>query len=75
MFVDKKQGYFRSDLIRNDPFFERGPFMFVSTGLGNDTLAIAEIAKAAGMQARMTHADDRGSAWVLQPAPTEESAQ
>ena len=75
VFVDKKQGYFRSDLIRNDPFFERGPFMFVSTGLGNDTLAIAEIAKAAGMQARMTHADDRGSAWVLQPAPTEESAQ
>ena len=75
VFVDKKQGYYRHDLIRNDPFFERGPFIFVSTGLDNDTLAIAEIAKAAGMQARMTHADDRGSAWILQPAPAQESAR
>ena len=75
VFVDKKQGYYRHDLIRNDPFFERGPFIFVSTGLDNDTLAITEIAKAAGMQARMTHADDRGSAWVLQPAPAQESAR
>jgi hypothetical protein len=75
VFVDKKQGYYRHDLIRNDPFFERGPFIFVSTGLDNDTLAITEIAKAAGMQARMTQADDRGSAWILQPAPTQESAR
>ena len=75
VFIDKKQGYYRHDLIRNDPFFERGPFMFVSTGLDNDTVAIAEIAKAAGMQARMTHADDRGSAWVLQPAPAQESGR
>jgi len=75
VFIDKKQGYYRHDLIRNDPFFERGPYMFVSTGLDNDTLAITEIAKAAGMQARMTQADDRGSAWVLQPAPARESAR
>jgi hypothetical protein len=75
VFIDKSRGYYRQDLIRNDPFFERGPFMFVSTGLDNDTLAIKEIAKAAGLEARMTHSDDRGSAWVLQPAPTEEKAQ
>ena len=75
VFVDKKQGYYRHDLIRNDPFFERGPFIFVSTGLDNDTVAIMEIAKAAGMQARMTQADDRGSAWILQPAPSQESAR
>ena len=75
VFIDKSRGYYRQDLIRNDPFFERGPFMFVSTGLDNDTLAIAEIAKAAGLEARMTHSDDRGSAWVLQPAPTRESAR
>ena len=73
LFVDKKQGYYRHDLIRNDPFFERGPYMFLSTGLDNDTLAITQIAKAAGMQARMTHADDSGSAWVLEPAPATEA--
>jgi hypothetical protein len=75
VFINDRRGYFRHDLIRNDPFFERGPFMFVSTDFGNDKVVIAEIAKAAGLEAKITHADDRGSVWILQPAPTPESAR
>ena len=74
LFINKEHGYFRHDLIRNDPFLERGPFMFVSTGLEDDTRSIKEIAKAAGRQARMTYSGDRGSSWILQPAPEQESA-
>ena len=71
-FVDPKKGHFRNDLIRNHPFFEHGPYVLVSTGFENDTLVIAKLAAAAGMQARMTAADDRGSTWVVQPAPPQE---
>ncbi len=71
-FVDPKKGHFRNDLIRNHPFFEHGPYVLVSTGFENDTLVIAKLAEAAGMQARMTAADERGSTWVVQPAPPQE---
>ena len=71
-FVDPKKGHFRNDLIRNHPFFEHGPYVLVSTGFENDTLVIAKLAEAVGMQARMTAADDRGSTWVVQPAPPQE---
>jgi len=74
LFINKEHGYFRHDLIRNDPFLARGPFMFVSTGLEDDTRSIKEIAKAAGRQARMMYSGDRGSSWILQPAPEQESA-
>ncbi|MCX7430292.1 MAG: hypothetical protein NTY17_04715 [Planctomycetia bacterium] len=71
-FVDPKKGHFRNDLIRNHPFFEHGPYVLVSTGFENDKLVIAKLAEAVGMQARMTAADDRGSTWVVQPAPPQE---
>lgn len=71
-FVDPKKGHFRNDLIRNHPFFEHGPYVFVSTGFDNDKIVIAKLAEAAGMQARMTAADDRGSTWVVEPAPPQE---
>ena len=73
-FVDPKKGHFRNDLIRNHPFFEHGPYVLVSTGFENDKLVIAKLAEAVGMQARMTAADDRGSTWVVQPAPPQEPA-
>ena len=65
-FLDPRQGYFRNDLVRNDPFFERGPYVFVSQGPDNDRLVIEKLAEAVGMQARLVHADKRGSSWVLQ---------
>ena len=71
-FVDPKKGHFRNDLIRNHPFFEHGPYVLVSTGFENDKLVIAKLAEAAGMQARMTASDDRGSTWVVEPASPQE---
>jgi uncharacterized membrane protein (UPF0136 family) len=72
-FLDPARGYFRSDLVRNDPFFRRGPYMLVSQGAENDRFVIEKLAEAAGMQARMVAADKRGSTWVLQPrAPQEQ---
>jgi hypothetical protein len=68
-FLDSGQGWFRHDLIRNDPFFERGPYVFVSQGIEQDKLVVEKLAEAAGMQARMSHTDYRGSTWILQPVP------
>jgi hypothetical protein len=65
-FFDPAEGYFRNDLVRNDPFLERGPYVFVSQGPDNDRLVIEKLAEAIGMQARLVHADKRGSSWVLQ---------
>ena len=73
-FIDPNKGYFRNDLIRNHPFFEHGPYVLVSTGFENDAFVIGKLVEAVGMQARMTAADDRGSTWVVQPAPRQEPA-
>jgi hypothetical protein len=73
-FVEYEEGYFRGDLVRNDPFFERGPYVLVSQGLDQDKLVIAEMAASMGKEARMTYSGERGSTWVLQPAPAQESA-
>ena len=66
-FLDPRQGYFRTDLIRNHPFFEHGPYVFVSQGSEQDSLVIQTLAETIGLQARMIHADQRGSTWILQP--------
>jgi len=71
-FLDPREGYFRNDLVRNDPFFEHGPYVFVSHGLEQDKLVIEKLAETVGLQARMTDADYRGSTWILQPAPQQE---
>jgi hypothetical protein len=71
-FLDPLQGYFRTDLIRNHPFFEHGPYVFVSQGSEQDKVVIQTLAKTIGLQARMIHADKRGSTWILQPAPQSE---
>ena len=71
-FLDPRLGYFRNDLIRNDPFFEHGPYVFVSHGLENDKKVIDTLAETIGLQARMTFADQRGSTWILEPAAPRE---
>jgi hypothetical protein len=73
-FLDPRQGYFRNDLVRNDPFFEQGPYVFVSQGPEQDKLVIENLAETTGLRARMIHADYRGSTWILQPAPQGESS-
>ena len=71
-FLDLRHGYFRNDLIRNDPFFEHGPYVFVSHGPDNDKRVIEALAELVGLQARMTFVDQRGSTWVLEPAAPRE---
>lgn len=71
-FLDPLQGYFRTDLIRNHPFFETGPYVFVSQGPEQDKVVIQKLAEGIGMQARMSHTDYRGSTWILQRAPQQE---
>jgi hypothetical protein len=71
-FLDPRQGYFRTDLIRNHPFFESGPYVFVSQGPEQDKVVIQTLAETIGLQARMIHADRRGSTWILQPSPQPE---
>jgi hypothetical protein len=71
-FLDPLQGYFRNDLIRNHPFFETGPYVFVSQGSEQDKVVIQKLAEGIGLQARMTLADYRGSTWILQRAPQQE---
>lgn len=71
-FLDPEWGYFRNDLVRNDPFFSRGPYVLVSHGFEQDTNVLRQLAEANGLEARMTHADRRGSTWVLQPASRQE---
>jgi len=71
-FLDPRQGYFRNDLIRNHPFFESGPYVFVSQGPEQDKLVIQKLAEGIGLQARMTLADYRGSTWILERAPQQE---
>jgi hypothetical protein len=73
-FLDPLQGYFRTDLIRNHPFFETGPYVFVSQGPEQDKVVIQTLAKTIGLRARMIHADHRGSTWILQPASQGESS-
>ena len=73
-FVEYEEGYFRGDLVRNDPFLKRGPVMLWSQGLDHDKLVIAEIATFMGKDARMTFADDRGSTWLLQSARPQDPA-
>ena len=73
-FVNLSAGTFRNDLVRNDPFFEHGPYVFVSTGIDNDTLVIGKLAEAIGMKPRLVHADGRGSTWIVEPAPQQEPA-
>jgi len=73
-FVEYEEGYFRGDLVRNDPFFEDGPVMLWSQGLDQDKLVVAEIATSMGKEARMTFADDRGSTWLLQSARPQDPA-
>ena len=73
-FVEYEEGYFRGDLVRNDPFFEHSPVMLVSQGLDQDKLVVAEIATSMGKEARMTFADDRGSTWLLQSARPQDPA-
>jgi hypothetical protein len=73
-FLDPSKGYFRSDLIRNNPFFRRGPYVLVSQGPDSDRFVIEKLAEATGMQARMVAADKRGSTWVLQARPPQEPA-
>jgi len=73
-FVAYEEGYFRGDLVRNDPFFEHGPYMLVSRGLDEDTLVAAELAAFLGKEARMTYTGDRGSTWVLEPTRADGAA-
>lgn len=71
-FLEVREGWFRLDLLRNDPFFERGPYTLLSTGPDNDKVVIGDVAKAVGLKPRMTFADGRGSTWVLESPPPEE---
>jgi hypothetical protein len=73
-FIDPALGYFRNDLIRNDPFLERGPYVLVSHGPDTDRMVIDSLAESFGLKARMTHLDQRGSTWVLEPTPRQEPA-
>jgi hypothetical protein len=66
-------GYFRNDLVRNHPFFEHGPYMFVSTGPDNDKLVIEKLAESIGMKPRLVHVDSRGSTWIVEPPLQQES--
>lgn len=68
-FLDPEQGWFRGDLIRNDPFLSRGPYVFVSQGVEQDKRVIEKLAESIGMQSRMTFSDGRGSTWLVEPAP------
>jgi len=65
-FVDPDVGYFRHDLIRNEPFFETGPYIFVSLGAEGDAIAIQALAEMNGVRARKLAVDARGSTWVLE---------
>jgi hypothetical protein len=71
-FLDPNQGWFRTDLIRNDPFFSRGPYVFVNQGLERDKLVVEKLAESVGMRARMTFSDGRGSTWIVEPAPSQD---
>jgi hypothetical protein len=72
-FVNVKAGYFRNDLVRNHPFFEHGPYRFVSTGPDNDKLVIEKLAGSIGMKPRLVHADGRGSTWIVEPLQQKEA--
>jgi hypothetical protein len=72
-FVNVNAGYFRNDLVRNHPFFEHGPYMFVSTGPDNDKLVIEKLAESIGMKPRLVHVDSRGSTWIVEPPLQQES--
>jgi hypothetical protein len=63
--IDPWQGYFRSDLVRNDPFLESGPYVFVSQGRSNDERNIATIARRFGLECRKLSESGPDSTWVL----------
>jgi hypothetical protein len=66
-FIDPSLGYFRSDLIRNDPFLDHGPFTFVGQGLERDREVMKLLGENLGLQSRLVGDDQRGSVWLMRP--------
>ena len=67
LFIDPTLGFFRSDLIRNDPFLDHGPFTFVGQGLPRDREVMTLLGKNLGLQSRLVGDDQRGSVWLIRP--------
>jgi hypothetical protein len=68
-FLEVRGGWFRHDLVRNDPFLRRGPYTFVSGGFETDAAVVAEVAAAMEARPRLTFHGPTGSTWVLDPRP------
>ena len=63
--IDPREGYFRTDLVRNDPFLASGPYVFVSQGAANDDRNVAAVAARFGLNHRKLEASGLGTTWVL----------
>lgn len=66
-FIDPRLGYFRSDLIRNDPFLESGPYILASQDPETDARVVATMAESLHATHRRVHADVRGTTWEVVP--------
>ena len=66
-FIDPSKGYFRSDLIRNDPYLRTGPYIFASQGDTEDERVVNTLARQYGLSAVRTYAGEAGSAWLVLP--------
>ncbi|NDC62954.1 MAG: hypothetical protein EBZ59_02985 [Planctomycetia bacterium] len=66
-FIDPRQGWFRGDLIRNDPFLAKGPYVLVSMGDEIDALVVREFARRAGMTAARVSATPKNTTWIVAP--------
>jgi hypothetical protein len=66
-FIHRNGGYYRSDLIRNDPFLRRGPLRFVGDDAESDAIRAKSVADMLNSDLMPISSDERGSVWVLTP--------
>jgi hypothetical protein len=66
-FIRRYGGYYRYDMIRNDPFLRRGPLRFVGVDDESDALRARKVADMLDSDLVPISSDERGSVWVLAP--------
>jgi hypothetical protein len=71
IFVDIRNGWFKDDLIRNDPFLREPTIRLVGQGIEQDARNANAIASARGLRAVLLSSDPRGTVWALHSFPTE----
>jgi hypothetical protein len=66
-FIDPRSGYFKTDLVRNDPFMDIGPYVFVSYGRTNDEHNITLLAEKFRFRYQKAYDGPLGTTWLLLP--------